>query len=513
MGIVSKYIDNRIMRKLDELNLADRDQMSPVLFDEQWRMSRNRVFFYGDTPEILRFFKTRYPKEYMFETQNFYRVVKDNMPILHYPLARIISKTMVNLLFSQTPIVTVHTGNKSKDIKLQKDIYKLEKESYIADLLQKACQFESYSGVVAFKPIFDQEFSEYPFFVPYPKEDVEVVKKYDRVTEIIFKDIYEKNKEYYYLYTICGRGYIDYKLYHGIKKKNGMNEVSLTSLEETSELKRIDFRTKDGKQLDLMLAVYKENDVSGRSDYDNLYDDFYALDEIYSNMINYIRKSKIKTYLPENVLKVDTKDGKPVIPTDYDTDNIILYDSNPQGTEREIKRDVIEINESIIGYKETFNNTLLNALSTVGLSPATVGIDTAGANSSALALNIRERASLRTRAEKAKRWCVAIEDMFKLLLTLKTIQMSNDVAYVEKFDYDIHVELCEYSTPTFDEQVDSLGNALDHNLIDLDTALKMLYPNKTDEEVELMKIQIEGQIKTPEDIVNEEIMKNDTNIE
>lgn len=502
-NFIQRFIDNRVYNVLDQLNL-NIDSQESVLFDEEYKMKQNRAFYCYDTPELIRFFKLTRPKNYLYPTNLFYRCVQGSIPILHYPLGQIITKTMVNLLFSENPRFELDTEDNTYTLNGILD------ENGLGDFLQKACEYESYSGVVAFKPVLDPDFSEYPILIPYPKEDIRVVKKYDRITEVIFRDIYCKDNEKrkYTLYTICGKGYIDYKLYETDNKASN-REVPLTTLDETRDLFRIDFYTPDGKQYKKLLCVYKENKAGGRSDYDNLIDDFAALDEIYSNLIDFIRKSRVKTYIPETLLEENVKTGEKVQKNEYDSSDIVLHDSNPEGTTQEVKRDIVDVNNSIMGYKEAFNNVLLNALSTAGLSPASVGLDMAGANSSALALNIRERVSLRTRDEKQKRWTSALKELVELVMLLYTNPINSSVVYVKPYEGDINITWPEYSQPTYDELVNSLSQALNNNLIDLESALKLLYPDKDDAAIEDMIDNINGFLPSEEDIVNRELDNND----
>lgn len=511
MGLISNYVDNRVIKILEQKNLQI-DEGTKIQKDEVYSAMQNKAFYQADTAELIKFFKTNRPKNQLISTNSFYRSVTGNLPILHFPLANIITKTMVNLIFSDNPKIEAFSGNKSKDKKLNELIGDIYKENEIGNLLQKAAEYESYSGAVGFKPVLDPDFSEYPILVVYPKEDIEVIKKYDRITEIVFKDYYEKDNGNYILYSICGRGYIDYKLYKDNNNVKNRKEVLLTSLPETESLKRIEFKNKDGSDYKVLMAIYKENKAGSKSDYANLSDDFAALDEIYSNMINFIRKSKIKTYMPESSLKYDTNLNKRIVPSDYDTDTVVLYDSNPQGTEVKINRDIVDINNSIQGYKDAFNSVLLNALSTAGLSPCSVGLDMAGANSSGLALNIRERVSLRTRAEKIKRWEEALQDLTKLIVDLYNINLVNGVGYIDSYNEKVNVVFKEYETPTYSEQVDILSEALHANLIDLESALKLLYPDKTDEEIELMMLSIDGQLPDGDKIVDKELDNPDDEI-
>lgn len=501
MSILSKYVDKRIDNYFTDRSI-DFHSGLPVIYDKDYIQDCYKLYYNTtDTSQLLYFFKTHYPHYSYFPTNPFYRIADSKMPIIHYPLANLISKTMVNLLFSDIPKISASNDTYSNTLQQILD------DNDFDSLLSTAAEYESYSGAVAFKPVLDPTMSNHVILQVYPKEDVDVIKKYGRVTEIIFKDYYSSGKEKYILYTICGKGYIDYHL----KKENNkavLQDVSIDALPETKGLHKVNFYNTDGTPYDRLTAIYKENKADAKSDYANILDDFASLDEVYSCLINFIRRSKIKTYLPENTLKQDPTTGDKIIPTDYDTDNVILYDNNPEGTEQKIQRDIVDINNSIQGYISSFNNILLNALMTTGLSPATVGLDISGANASAEAINIRERASLRTRSEKLHRWKRALTDLSILCLDFDNITISQGNIYVSEYNDDINIEFAEYESPSFDRQVESLGTALDHNLIDLHTALSLLYPKKTVEEINTMERNINSQFPDTEDIENNEIYSN-----
>lgn len=416
---------------------------------------------------------------------------------------------MVGLIFSEKPTITIAGNDNGENTAVDEVLDKIYLENDIEVLLQKAAELESYSGAVAFKPVIDPEFSDYPIIIPYPKEDIELVRKYNRVSAVIFKDYYEdnknnnKNKDKYVLYTECGRGYIDYKL---MKLKDGgkPEEVPLDTLEETTGLKRLEFIGSDGQPIKSLMCVYKENKTNATSDYCGIIDDFQALDEVYSNMLNFIRKSKIHTYLPENMCMKNEK-GDTIKPFDYHSDYTVLYDSNPEGTETQMTRDVVDIHNTIDGYITTFNEILKHAVLSTGLSTASIGYDISGANASGEALSIREKVSMRTRSEKVHRWTLALTDLTRLVLALNNINISDGKIILQSdvFDYEVLVAFAEYESPSMESVVETLGATLEHGLIDRDTALHRLWDKEySEDEIELMKLNIEEEQKAAQQLID-----------
>jgi hypothetical protein len=103
---------------------------------------------------------------------------------------------MVNLIFAKEPQIDVDTGNKKTDAKLQQSLDLAWQDNRKMDLLRKAAEAESYSGAVGIKVTMDSDESDYPILQLYPKEDLEIRKKYDRVEEICFKDYYPDRWRY-----------------------------------------------------------------------------------------------------------------------------------------------------------------------------------------------------------------------------------------------------------------------------------------------------------------------------
>lgn len=510
MGLIQNYVDKRVANFFENIDMKV-DVTGKIYNDELYELQENRIWYKANKDTLLRFYKTTRRVNQLYPIQDFYRLVPGNIPIEHYPLADMITKTMVNLVFSEKPTITIQTGNQKTDKKLNEIIEEIYEDNKLSSLLQEAAELESYSGAVAFKPIIDTEFSEYPILMAYPKENIDVIRKYNRIQAILFKDYYSKNKKNYVLYTECGVGYIDYKLYELSKnKKESRDEVSLNTLPETKGLKRVEFKDSKGVKLNQIMAVYKENKTNATSDYSGIIDDFQALDEIYSNMVNYIRKSKVMVYMPENMCKKNEK-GETVVPYDYHTDYTILYDSNPEGTKQEAKRDVIDIQNTIAGYRDAFNEVLKHAVLNTGLSLSSIGYDISGANSSGEALAIREKVSMRTRSEKIHRWDEALQQLTKLVLALYHHNVVGDNLYIEDmFKHDVLVSFAEYESPTFDSVVESLVAAKDGGLIDLDTALHRLWDGEySEEEIAVMKFNIENQIAENNQIVDDELTKTE----
>ena len=393
------------------------------------------------------------------------------------------------------PEISITTGNVSRDTALNEQLQEIFKSNDALALLQNSAQMESYSGAVAFKFVLDPTFSDYPILIPYAKEDIEISKKYGKILEIVFKDYYKKDGDR--TYTLCsvyGRGYIEYKLYEGEK------EVPLNTIQETKDLENLVVYDSTGKKSNKLLAVYKENKLGARSDFEGCKDDFCAYDEVYTMMMDLIEKGHIMEYIPESLLEKDIKTDTAIVPNVWDRNVVVLRDTNYQDNKEEAKRDIPDISNTITAMKESMNSILTNCLLTAGISPSTVGLDIAGANSSGLALSIREKASIRTREAKITLWTSTLKEIAELLLSYANMKVQGKSIYLAEETNNVYVKFTEYEAfDKLNDLTNVLGNALDNHLMDLDTALSIMnreFYNMDPEDIEIMKMNIEGELTT-----------------
>ena len=505
----NKNINEIIDKKITELKITPESVIVPS--DETFKLCENYAWYHYTAVQLLEFYKSYVPLNEFYNTNSFYRVFKsEKTPCMHYPLAQTLTKAMVDLVFANMPTVNANTGKPETDEKINELIQKIYDDNKMPEIFYKAATMLSYSGAVAFKIVMDPEVSEYPIVIPYAKEDILISKKYGRVQEIAFKDYKYQDGKTYVLFTRVRKGSYTYELYR--KEGSDLKRVDLSTVPEYANLVDTGIISENGR----MACVYMENNGNAKSDYEGIIDDFALADELQTSMADFIRKSKIKVYRPQNTCKYDPKAKRYVLPTDYDTE-YILYDSDPQADKPErqtIQRDIVDVSGTLTGYREQLTDIIKHAALQMGLSPATIGIDASGANSSGLALEIRERVSLRTRSEKIKKWIVSITELTELLLSMYMAKASGNTIFLPAdLDGKISVSFGEYTTPTYESMVNILGNALNNNLIDLNTALTELYPNKSEEEIEIMISNITGQLPTAKTIEENEIMNEETKIE
>jgi hypothetical protein len=502
------------------------------LFKEDYESIKNKeykLFYDGNIHKLIEFYKTlkdRQNQDTKYFTPSFYKLAPtggsinngdgtklNNFTVYHDPIPNVISRAMSDLLFSTEPTISFNSPSKTRTEAYEENFIMIKDENDFATKLQKSGEFSSYSGAIGFKPILDEEFSDVPLFQIYPKADIIVNKKYDKLVSLVFKDYFEDEDEKYILLSEYGRGYIKYKLINAIDKV----EVELSKLDYTSNLQDLTFFNSNTNEVfDSMLAIYIENRPGGRSDYENNIDDFQASDEVYSNMMNFIRKSGVKRIISEGALS-KTINGDTLYPSSYNDDVIIKWDNTPDNNEETNEVQTVDGVEGYIrGYLDSKIEILKNVSRATGLSIKTLlGEDPAGANSSAEALSIRENLDLRTRQNKEIAWNEGIKKLIKLLMILNTMeQIGNNVFVNPLEELEVNIEFYNPATPTFEQLSKEVSFLKEQGLLSKYEALMRLWFDtgiKSEDEVKLMYEEMYGDSEEMEDEEEQNEEENDNN--
>jgi hypothetical protein len=484
-----------------QTGLAEVERMQ-VQWDElkKYYEQLNYVWYNSNTSLLERFHKEVVEPNSIY-LHNFWKEVKGDMVRVHYPLASSISKAMSSILFSEDLALKVDTGNKKTSEDLTKRIHNILKDNNINELLQRGAQIESYSGSLGAKIVIDTEFSEYPQIQFYPAEQIDLELKYGKIVEIIFKDEHVYDGKKYTLKSKYGKGYIRYELY------NHKNErVEVKAIPELEELRDTVILGPDGEPLKIIMAAFKPNKAVssqfmnsqfGASDYEGLYSIFNALDELLSVWNDHYRNGRITTFISEDQMKRNPATNELVKPDVYGLNTVVLYDSaTSTDKKQDVKRDIPQL--SVTPFREGFENYIQIALQRAGLSRVTFGFDSVSRLSSAETLQEREKTTLKTRQDKVRLWDEFFTKLLRLLLIYDEMSIisasENELEQVYQlssaWDYSYLVEWPQYSSPSKEEQVRNISEALKANLISLDKAYHILYDGEyTEEDIQEMIAQ------------------------
>lgn len=519
---------NRIKYSFIETNKYE--DIKAILKDT-YKVKEYKVWYDGNISELLAFYKQDknnrnridslkadeiYTNHNVF-TPSFYKLAPsgysnniggfyqmNNFTVYHNPVANVISRAKSDLIASTAPLLTASITNKKRETeRFQGLIEEIASENNYETAFQNEVELASFSGGVAYKPILDPEFSELPLYQTYHKGQFILNKKYDKTVSIVFMDYYEDKDNKYTLYSEHGKGFVKYLL---VDKDN--IQVPLNKVSELEALRDLYFYDENNKPLNLILGVYVENKPGFRSDYENSMDDFQALDENYSKMMDFLRKTTATRVVSESTLK-QTETGEAIIPSVYDSNFLIKWDNtaNNENSVNELQA-LPDVNNPIQGYINAMNQ-IYHQISTVsGLSTKTLsGADYRGANESGEALLVRENQDLKTRENMVVIYSTALKKLYKLLLILTTAEYKGENIYVNSLeDLEVTVEFYNPASPTFKQLAEEVSFLLDNGLIDNYGALERLWIDtgkKTEEEVKEMLSSIEGRLKTYEDFIDE----------
>ena len=211
----------------------------------------------------------------------------------------------------------------------------------------------------------------------------------------------------------------------------------------------------------------------GGSDFEGVIDLFHQIDEIYSTLALYIRRSRPTMMVDESLLPASKDGSRTIIPKEYDFDMIKvrslddnkdkIYRSTPEIKTEQYMNSIKELNKAV--YQ------------TVGMSYTSVGLEGVGANTSGEALRRIEKSTIIMREAKIKLWIPFIEELIRLLFIYDDLLNNNTISDLYE-DIDIQVAFSEYNAQSFKELIEQYGEAKLKGLTDTETAVNDIYTNK-----------------------------------
>ena len=287
--------------------------------------------------------------------------------------------------------------------------------------------------------------------------------------DIVICTAYRRGVKEYLLRERYGFGYIRYELTdsYGVPQPLGI-------LPETAALCDIEFDNSIRLAVLLLFSRSHTYPGRGRSIFDRKRGSFDALDEAWSQWMHAVRKSQVKTYVPEALARYDGATGAPMHPDDF-TDNYILVGSNMAENGRD---QITSVQPQIEheGYLAAYITALDLALQGL-LSPSTLGIDVKKLDN-AEAQREKEKATLYTRARIVQSLQKVLPELFRVTLWLYGAVTQTDIPEA----LEIAVNFGEYANPSFEAQVETLGKAKQSRILSNEALVEELWGDaKTDQ--------------------------------
>lgn len=344
---------------------------------------------------------------------------------------------------------------------------KIAEENDFIELVKQAITETLYIGDGAFKISFDTNLSKYPILEFYSGDKTEIIRDRGRVKEIVFKTVYNVQRQEYVLLEHYGIGYIHYEL------TRGSREYDLSVIPELAHLSDVTWNDKFIMAVPLMFYKSAKYTGRGKSIFDAKIDNFDALDEAWSQWMDALRKNRTKEYIPENMLPRSPIDGKVLKPNAFDNAYIQTDGSMAEGTVNKIE--LVQGNIPHESYLATYITALDLCLQGI-MSPSTLGIDVKKLDN-AEAQREKEKATLYSRNN-------IVEQLQKVLPKLVTATF-NAIDTLNKTainDIDIDVTFGEYANPSFESQVETVSKAKQGGIMSIEASVDELYGDTKDDE-------------------------------
>lgn len=344
---------------------------------------------------------------------------------------------------------------------------KIAEENDFIELVKQAITETLYIGDGAFKISFDTNLSKYPILEFYSGDKTEIIRDRGRVKEIVFKTVYNVQRQEYVLLEHYGIGYIHYEL------TRGSREYDLSVIPELAHLSDVTWNDKFIMAVPIMFYKSAKYKGRGKSIFDAKIDNFDALDEAWSQWMDALRKNRTKEYIPENMLPRSPIDGKVLKPNAFDNAYIQTDGSMAEGTVNKIE--LVQGNIPHESYLATYITALDLCLQGI-MSPSTLGIDVKKLDN-AEAQREKEKATLYSRNN-------IVEQLQKVLpklitATFNAIDTLNKTAIK---DIDIDVTFGEYANPSFESQVETVSKAKQGGIMSIEASVDELYGDTKDDE-------------------------------
>jgi hypothetical protein len=350
------------------------------------------------------------------------------------------------------------------------------KENEFKDLLVDALQKALVTGDGAFKINIDTDLSEQPLVEFYGADQVEYEYKRGKLQALIFKTEYCSNKKKYQLQEKYGKGVVQYKLFGPNDK-----EYPLNTIPETEGLADVTFA--GDYIMGVPFKIYKSPKYKnrGQSILEKKADAFDALDETLSTWLDGVRASRVKQYIPENLIPKD-EEGIPLKP-DVFNPWIGVNSSLGEGDKDKIETVQGEFStQSLLESYITFLDVCLQGI----LSPSTLGIDVKKLDN-ADAQREKEKTTMYTRDTIIEAFKTCLERLFDVVLRTQD-NMQGQTPPEEGYEADF--EWGQYANPSFEAQVETLVKAKQGQIMSTVKIVDELYGDDLSEEEKAAEVAL-----------------------
>ena len=465
---------------------------------------KNQLWYRGDPSELEQFYKQ------LAETDAcvYSTVIKNkfwaSLPNGNVMVRKIHSGLPAMMVDTLSDIVVNDLLDPEIDEGLKERWEDFCRENEFDDILVDALQKVLVTGDGAFKINIDTDLSDQPLLEFYGADQVEYEYKRGKLQCVIFKTEYCSKGKKYQLHEKYGKGTVQYKLFGPNNK-----EYDLNTIPETEGLEDVTFTG------DYIMAVpfkvykspkYKDR---GQSILDKKADAFDALDETLSTWLDGVRASRVKQYIPENLIPKDAE-GIPLKP---DVFNPWIAVNGQLAEEDNGKIETVQGQFNTASLLESYVTWLDVCLQGI-LSPSTLGIDVKKLDN-ADAQREKEKTTMYTRDTIIGALQCALEKLFDAVLRTQDNMLSKTPP---EDGYESTFEWGQYANPSFEAQIETLVKAKTGQIMSTEKIVDELYGDSMDdeekaEEVARIKAEYGSATTVEEPSVGDNDMFGDEDIE
>lgn len=343
----------------------------------------------------------------------------------------------------------------------------IEKEINFKELIKEAIAEALVTGDGAFKISYDSELSQYPIVEFYSGKDVEFDVVRGKLIGVRFYTTQIINKETYRLEEYYHDHGITYTLYD-----SSGSDVTNPLIEELFQLHNVLLIQPMRMAIPLVFIADKRRPRRGRSIYEGKLQAFDSCDEIWSTWIDEVRSGRTKTYIPEMLIPRNPDTGAYIKPNTFD--NRFVAIGNELG---ENAKNMIDQKGGMVATQDlaqSWSSALDLALQGI-ISPATLGIDLKKLDN-AESQREKEKTTLYTRNKIVRALEDTLPRLIDMILKVDLVMRKGEGI----IDHDVSITFGEYANPSFDTQIQTIGQAFQMGIISLDRAVEELWGTSLD---------------------------------
>lgn len=466
----------------------------------QLNLYKNKVFLTGSASVVEKFYKEdhnafedKYEKS--ARTNTFWYNVKHKNARVFFGITKMINDAYVRLITSggQTPVVNINGEENKEATKRLLEI--LEFNSFIESKWGLSESFQSGLGYAPIKISVDEDIAKMPLIEIAQPEYYEAIVKRGFIVGHMFKKRMAHNNINYELREIYKKENVEVVIKYELYNMGG-NEPQLV------DISKLDEATFTGLGLDFLLvekkvettnmvfskmedipvvlknntpynswfpkSAYGEADTQGL----DLMED--ALSELLSDMVEEIRKGRIKVMISEQLIPKNA-DNQSLGFDDFQLDYEIIKADEANA------KNLIQIVQGDINsekYLKGIATLIMYACNKAHLHPITLGLT--GVESIAASQESqaeREKTSLRSREMKLNSWRRELKRLYKMVLQADDIINDKEIG-----DYDISIDFGDFTNPSRENVINLLNTAITSGLLNIKDAQDMYFDDDKDKD-------------------------------